>query len=206
MDTPWIRPAPLTGRFSYPHCMFRVARFSSEVIAEAAAAFLRENDIAVSVVGHMLVETVSPRNVVRAMDLLVLSEAERRRAERLLEEFHRSPAVPEDGWEDRTTAPDLSRLDPAITLACPRCNANLPRDAAIRACPECDSDVDPVALIVERHGPEALSPCYDASPTPECAAAPVRCPSCDAPVPAESRRARCHDCGTLYDLDHPARR
>lgn len=198
--------------------MIPVARFSSEILAEAAAAFLRDSGIPAMVVGQMLPETatVIPGHGIstRALDVVVASESFRTAAKAALEEFHRTRPELEPGWED-ATRPDLSKLDPGILVRCPSCRHEQAAREINSACQECGVPIDVAALIVNQHGPEAFSACFDADEPPQPStpagavidhdpprhAPPGVCAFCRALLPTAGARGRCTSCGTLYDTD-----
>lgn len=184
--------------------MIRVARYSSEVVAEAAAAFLRAGGVPAAVVGHHLAETAS-REVLglRSLDVIVPASAYAALGRALIERFNSERAELDEDWELRTT-PDLAMLDASFAPDCPACGAPLPMDASLERCPACTAIVDVVEEIVRRHGPEALAGCFEADePVPEpahsMAALPMTCPSCGAAMHDSSIRGRCPSCGSLYD-------
>ena len=193
-----------------------VARFSSEIRAQHAAAFLRDHGVPATVVGQHLSDTV-PVPRARALDLVVAEDALREEALRLLEEFEREPATPDEGWED-AAGPDLSRLDPALPpVACPACGEPLPMDAARDHCQECGQPVDVARLVARAHGAEALRPCFEDESVWRFAVAelledapaepaPARCASCGADLPGGATLGRCASCGALYDLSDDAGR
>lgn len=200
--------------------MIPVARYTSEVQAEAAASYLRSCGVPAQVVGHHLAEAVNRGLGFKALDVVVRSNEDRARAKQLLEEFDRTPPTPDEGWEDRTE-PDLSRLSPELIPDCPSCGVVLPANSAAKVCPSCGEEVDIVSLILDAHGPEALEPCYDEAPAAAVITAPTpsasprdpalagerltprACSTCGVVLHDAGPRGRCSACGSLYDLtDH----
>ena len=201
--------------------MIQAARYANHIIAHSAAAHLRANGIQATVVGDMLAEAPSARLLgVHCVDVVIASSEDLGRARELLREFHEHPATLDDDWE-MDTAPDLSRADPALAPACPACERQLPLDAAIEACPECQAPANVVDLILRAHGPDALARCYDADDQDPALDTPNRprlgsafmepiapvsgamtraCRSCRRTLDSDQTRGRCPSCGTLYDL------
>lgn len=211
--------------------MIPVARYSSAVTAQAVAAYLRDNGVAAQVVGDLLAEAPNHRAMsMSALDVVVASSALVGRAKELVAEFHAQPATLDEDWEDQTR-PDLSRLPAALAPACPACEVTLPMDEHLSACPACGTGVDVVELVIDRHGPEAVAPCFDApeggepagasviEPAPALAGTggvgarerhagggpPGVCRTCGAALHASVVRGRCASCGTLYDLSERRR-
>lgn len=211
--------------------MIPVARYSSTVTAQAVAAYLRDNGVAAQVVGDLLAEAPNHRSMsMSALDVVIASNAMLGRAKELVAEFHAQPATLEDDWEDQTR-PDLSRLPASLAPACPACDVTLPMDEHLSACPACGAGVDVVELVIDRHGPEAVAPCFDAPDGPEPASVahiepapalvgtggagarerganegpPGICRACGAALHASVVRGRCASCGTLYDLSERRR-
>ena len=99
-----------------------------------------------------------------AYEVVLGSNADGELAALLFEQFRSEPAEYEDGLDDQAV-PDLGVLDPSMAPPCPECGVALPLDASLAACPSCQAPVDVAALVVDRHGPEALSTCYEATPS-----------------------------------------
>lgn len=166
--------------------MIPVARYSSAVTAQAVAAYLRDNGVAAQVVGDLLAEAPNHRAMsMSALDVVVASSALVGRAKELVAEFHAQPATLDEDWEDQTR-PDLSRLPASLAPACPACEVMLPMDEHLSACPACGASVDVVELVIDRHGPEAVAPCFDAPEGAETSGvdAPAFVPNLAAPAPA----------------------
>jgi hypothetical protein len=140
--------------------MFIVRRYGSELRARLAAAYLCSHDLHAMAVGGSL-EAGAPSQGwlgegLHAVAVPLKLDLELARA--LLEEFDQTEADP--GWEDNTE-PDLSRLDPLLTVRCSGCQYDLRGVVDQARCPECGETFDLLTLVVEQHGPEALDGCYD---------------------------------------------
>ncbi|MDX2115581.1 MAG: hypothetical protein SFZ24_08175 [Planctomycetota bacterium] len=194
--------------------MVRVARYSSDVIAEAAAAFLRANGISARVVGQMLPETVVRLTggglSTRALDVMIASRDLKEQALALLQQFDETPVELDVNWEEHTK-PDLSRLPEGVEVACPRCGESLAVCPPAETCPGCGGAVDVVELLIATHGPDVLAACFDseegdgnaAGPGALSASAVRRCRACRGVFESESARGRCPLCGSLYDAGVP---
>lgn len=189
-----------------------VRRYTSPIIAQHGAAYLRRHGIVATVVGHIspfpaaeaqLFPTPGRATAGAGQFAVVISEASQRaEAQALLDEFDRSPAEPEEGWE-LDAVPDLSLLDPALAPPCPACGETLPLDASIEACPACGAGVDVSALLADRHGPELLAACIAAAETPDIPgevldAAELACPTCGYALRGLAREGVCPECGERY--------
>ncbi|MFG0326931.1 MAG: hypothetical protein ACF8SC_06655 [Phycisphaerales bacterium JB037] len=187
-------------------------RFFSPVLAEQAAAYLREHGVLARVVGQLdvlggispnlaprgqfVISIASERDAADALELLELFDAE---VEELDEERGREAGEGADHWE----APDLSLLDPAQSPRCPTCHRALPMRAELAACPSCGGEVDVLALLVEEHGPEVLDACYGGGeitiPDALLHDAAIPCHACGSSLAGRPPRGRCPACGELYD-------
>ncbi len=184
--------------------MVRLRRFRSSLHAEQAARFLRQGGGVCAVVGHHAHEVIGiPGLHGTGYDLVLLARSQRSAAETLLEEFGDTELELEPGWEE--VEPDLTKLDPELALPdCPRCAEPLPLDAALETCPSCGVPVDVVDRIVERHGPEALEPCYEVDEEEfvsglEAGTIDLPCASCGYPLGGLGATGRCPECGSLFD-------
>jgi hypothetical protein len=187
--------------------MGTVRRYPSHIAAQDAAVALRAAGIMATVVsdadvfGHASLSSgFGPHAVV------IDESASHGQAKKILAELDANPISADPAWEESASAPDLSRLDPALPIPCPFCQYDLrgaPRDAAgLATCPECAQSVDILGAVIGHHGPEALAPCY---PEPESAitddilaAAALLCRRCNyslAGLPVESH---CPECGQPY--------
>ena len=186
--------------------MVRVARYTSMVLAEQAAMWLRDEGIEASVVGHH-VHDINISLDRRPYEVVVANKEDAPRANQLITERAardpeiEAPVVIEEGeWR-----PDLSGLDQAkFGVRCPGCDTALPMDGTLEACPACATPVDLVDLIVTTHGPEA----FEAMDPDEASAREsgvigwdARCESCKASLRGQTFTGRCAACGSLYAVD-----
>jgi rubrerythrin len=180
--------------------MRRIRRYDSPIPANQAADFLRSRGIPAEVVGDT--DAFGGMAKVFGMgvyDVVTLRQEDADEAARLLAE------IPEDAFPAEVTtdapAPDLSRLDPQLAPPCPACNNPLPLESDLDMCPACGEPVDVAALIVERHGPEALSDCYDdetAEALPPRAPGRPACPACGYSLDGLGARGHCPECGAQF--------
>lgn len=158
------RPAGREARRSEEDHMPVVRRYQRSLDAIAAVHYLRAHGIPATHITRADEGAAFPpidRN--GRNEVIVSDEQTRRAAEPLLDEMESEPARFDPGWEAASDRPDLTRLDPSITIPCPWCESDLPRDASITDCPHCNEPVDILDLLVHRHGPDILAPCYDTS-------------------------------------------
>ncbi len=169
--------------------MITLRRYRDSVAAHCAADALRNAGIPAEVVGEHSFHTLPVHTYgFASLHLVIPSEDDRERAEHVLstltDEANPLEALPE---------PDLSRLAPQHRkIACPSCAADFTIRQGLDRCPSCAAPIDPLALVADAFGPEALTPCYDDSI--------VACPSCAAPLSQATPRGRCPSCGRAYDL------
>lgn len=222
-------PAPWVHTLGGPYPLARMRdlrRFFSPVLAEQAAAYLREHGVLARVVGQLdvlggispnlsprgqfVISIASERDAADALELLELFDAE---VEELVEQggeqggeqwgeergLESVGGEPADHWE----APDLSLLDPALSPPCPTCHRALPMRAELAACPGCGVEVDVLALLVDEHGPEVLDACYGGGeitiPDALLHDAAIPCHACGSSLAGHPPRGRCPGCGELYD-------
>jgi hypothetical protein len=188
-----------------------VRRYTSPILAQHAAAYLRRHGVVATVVGHI---SPFPSMEVqlfpvpgRARDsgqfaVVIDSAAQRRDALLLLDEFDRSPAEVDADWE-LDAVPDLSLLDPELAPPCPACGEALPLDASEEVCPGCGAAVDVSALLADRYGPELLAACIAAPEAVEIPgevldSAALACPGCGYALRGLSREGVCPECGERY--------
>lgn len=180
--------------------MVRVARYTSLVLAEQAAMWLRDEGIEATVVGHH-VHDINISLDRRPYEVVVANADDAPRANRLItERVARDPAVEapvvidEDEWR-----PDLSGLDPArYGVCCPKCDMPLPLDSALERCPKCDAGIDLVDLMVTTYGPEAFEAIGREEGVIDWDA---RCDSCRASLRGQALTGRCCSCGSLYAVE-----
>jgi len=174
-----------------------VRTYASLTHARAAADFLLSHGILARVIpGRDLLTAQRSEHTV-----MIAEAAELERARLLLDELLAQPFQPDPEWES-ATAPDLSRLDPRTTAACPKCRGQLPLDASIVACPTCKAPVDVVDALLRQHGPEVLAACYpevDADiPEEMVESAILSCPACGYSLSGLAERGLCPECGGDY--------
>lgn len=177
--------------------MITLRRYRDGVQAACAAEALRAAGIPAEIIGEnsFYVLPVAAYGFA-SLHLVIPSDSLRARAEEILatltDESHPLESLPE---------PDLSRLAPNHRVVpCPACAKPLAINPALHRCASCASPIDPVALIADTFGPEALAPCYLDADAPAGA-----CPSCAAPIPANTRAGRCPTCGALFEQLAPPR-
>lgn len=141
--------------------MYTLRRYHSPVEAGFAANWLIRNGVLARVMqGHAEALGAPAVGMHGGQHVLAIAiERDRSRAIELLDEFERDRDPPQPGWEIETE-PDLARLPPDLFVRCPSCGENCRQGLANAACPVCREPLDPVALVVEQHGPEALADCY----------------------------------------------
>lgn len=192
--------------------MSTVRRYASPILAQHAAAYLRRHGIVATVVGHISafpgVEThlfpMPGRRLAGAGQFAVVidSAAQREDAELLLDEFDRTPAEVDEGWEAESL-PDLSLLDPGLAPPCPSCGEALPLEAALEACPACGAEVDVCSLLADRYGPELLEACIATPEAPDLPddvleRAELSCPACGYALRGLAHEGVCPECGERY--------
>ncbi len=174
------------------------ATFTSLPDASAATEYLlRSGIVATAIQVYDIWKGPSAQIEVEQRDL--------EKARTLIEEFNKEKIGLQDNWEEQTL-PNLAALDPSLAPACPGCNAKLPLDAALTRCPACGAAVDVVALIIARHGPEALDACYAAHDPmlseDELTALRSTC-SCGYSLLGLPRVGVCPECAAPYDKLSP---
>lgn len=169
--------------------MITLRRYRDSVSAHCAADALRNAGIPAEVIGQHSFHTLPVAAYGFASRHLVIpSDADRERAEQVLrglaDDSEPLDALPE---------PNLSRLAPEHrVIPCPACAKSITIRQGLDRCPACSTPIDPVALIADSFGPDALAACYDDLPT--------SCPSCSAALSSANQRGRCPSCGLPYDL------
>lgn len=170
-------------------------RFRSAMQAIAARDYLVQNGVPAQVVGGDTDAAMFDWRHDGSHEVVVRSKADAELANYLLEQWSQEP-VEMVGELDDHAMPDLSVLDPAMAPKCPECSTVLPLDALLAACPSCDTPVDVAALIVDRHGPEALDACYESSASSDelmgMGTCDTPCAACGGPI---DDRGACGWCG-----------
>lgn len=177
--------------------MEQVARFSTAMEAMHFVAFLRDAGIP----DARIFNQADPIPGFLGIDVTVGTEYAAR-ARVLLAEFEALP--PRRTMSEDEVRPDLSVLAATMAPGCPACGWMLPlREVA--TCSACGAAVDVPSLIVQAHGPEALTPCY---PDPALGVEgesdlTTACPGCAYSLVGLERRGRCPECGLAYDKGKP---
>ena len=187
--------------------MLRVAMYESSAIAHLAAAHLREHGVMAGVIdGSVSAVTGALPSVFRngAYELYIASKGDEELARELVEQFERDPPEIDPEWEDHV-APDLSLLDRKLIPDCPGCGWAIMAARPLGPCQRCGTKYDLLEMIFERHGPEALAPCYETeapmahlSDEEVCAIA-IDCPKCSYPLDGLGLRGNCPECGAGFD-------
>ncbi len=169
--------------------MITIRRYRNSVQAACAAEALRAEGIPAEVVGEHSFGMLPVHTYgFASLHVVIPSESLRARAEEILasmtDEQHPLESLP---------IPDLARLAPQHRDApCPSCAARVRISPGLDRCGACAAPIDPVALVADVFGPEAMAPCYDdASPRCDACGAPAggndRCPSCGRPAATHPR-------------------
>ncbi len=206
--------------------MKRVARYRNELHANLLAEELKSRGIPAVVVSphtqHVLGFGAKFMMPWDGSEVYVPTHREFLRAQDVLAEMANDA---EPAAITETPHADLARVDPdRFPIDCPACNASLPLDNDTDRCPSCKLAVDLEYLLVERHGPEALTDAYpdDTTPpwtddtnatTPPQSNIPprrditlpqgTRCEACRADLSHQPLAGRCPHCGQLYDRRDP---
>lgn len=139
-----------------------------------------------------------------AYELVIASKSDHTRASELLEGLVRNPPTIDPDWEDHV-APDLTLLDRRHIPNCPGCKWPVSLARPLGPCQRCGSAYDVLAMVFERHGPEALTPCYQTelpmanlSDEQVCDIA-IDCTNCEYPLDGLGVRGTCPECGAWFD-------
>lgn len=182
--------------------MIRLRRYASRLQAEHAAIFLRRHDVHAIVVGDYvngILGAASPKML--QVELMLLEPAQRQLADELLEEFDSAPIELDADWE-RQAEPELHNVDLAgFDLRCAACSCDLDGLPQTGVCPECGGEYDFLALIVARHGPEALEALFGSAPEMSAFVPRRRCKECGHDITSLPVRDRCPQCGKLFDKE-----
>ena len=181
--------------------MGTVRRYMSRIAAQDAAEALRSAGIIATVVSDLDVLGSMPQSGDGSHAVEIQDPADHDRARQVLETLDDQPITAEAGWEDSAATPDLAALAPGLAIPCPSCSAELARDASLDACPACGAPVDPTAIVLAMHGPEALSACYpEPDPLPDAAVdlAAFECARCRYSLRGLPQVSHCPECGLPY--------
>lgn len=187
--------------------MLRVASYNSSAIAHLAAAHLREHGIMAGVIDASMsvVTGVMATTFNRGMyELVIASKRDEERALGLIEELETNPPAIDPEWED-DVAPDLSLLDRRLIPDCPGCRWPIMIARPLGPCQRCGTSYDVLEMIFEKHGPEALAPCYETEAPianmsdQEVCEILIDCPACSYPLDGLGVRGHCPECGARFD-------
>jgi len=187
--------------------MLKVASYNSSAIAHLTAAHLREHAIMAGVIDASMsvITGVMATTFNRGMyELVIASKRDEDRARQLIEQLETNPPEIDPDWED-DVAPDLSKLDKKLIPNCPGCDWPIMLARPLGPCQRCGTKYDVLDMIFEKHGPEALAPCYETEAPmahlsdEEVCAIPIDCPSCSYPLDGMGIRGHCPDCSVAFD-------
>ncbi len=193
--------------------MLILRRYRRILDARAAALYLWRHGV-VAMIHNPINDskTFVPTFDAGEIEVLIADKRERELATALLEEL----TLPGDGEAEATdedwepASPDLSLLDAALAPICPSCKTVQPLDAAVSACAACRAELDVIELLIAKHGPDVLEPCYPDEPLDleehVLIAAPVPCDRCDYTFGSLPVQGLCPECGEPYDKQAYVRR
>ncbi|HRJ50243.1 MAG: hypothetical protein KF787_02525 [Phycisphaeraceae bacterium] len=179
--------------------MHTLRRHLDPVHAQRLAAHLRSEGVVAGVL-HDITSMGGLDFRAPGSSLVLLDRRDAELAEALIREYEADPptAPIDESMEDA----DVTRLDPAIEVACPDCGGTIVASLDPRTCPACRGTIEVLRLVVEQHGPEALATLYeDDSPGAFDDAAGVACPACGYWLGGLGRTGACPECATPYDKD-----
>jgi len=176
--------------------------YTSSILANAAAAYLRESGVP----AHVFSSYDPWKGVLMRVEV---DDVFMPQAAALLDEFDLAPGGAEPGWEANIT-PDLSGLDARYTAECTHCGAVLGRGD--RKCGKCGRLVDVAEVLAKKYGPEILLDCYgpmsENDETVEDAGedaiaraleiAKLNCPNCNYNLDDLGNIGICPECGQGY--------
>lgn len=182
--------------------MIRLRRYESRLQAEHAAIFLRRHDVHAIVVGDYvngILGAASP--MMLQVELMLLEPVQRELADHLLDEFNSAPIELDADWE-RQAEPELHNIDlTSFDLRCSRCEYDLAELSQTGVCPECSGEYDFLALIVARHGPEALEAIFGSAVDMGSFVPRRFCKECREDITSLPVGSRCPQCGKLFDKE-----
>lgn len=181
--------------------MATVRTYTSSIKAQQARALLQQSGIPAAILSNLVMCYTG-----RTEQYQITVEGPDEQLARELLAEHEAAGAPDHGWEVQAL-PDLTRLPAHLIPPCPSCAKPLLLLAGDRACPSCGIIVDLVALVIQRHGPEALIICYpdeddnDANAS-DLTESSVQCAQCRYSLTGLPRRGVCPECGVTYDKQH----
>ncbi|MBO6740287.1 MAG: hypothetical protein JJ916_10540 [Phycisphaerales bacterium] len=187
--------------------MLKLTSYNSSAFAHLAAAHLREHAIMAGVIDASMsvITGVMATTFNRGMyELVIASKRDEDRARELIEQLETNPPEIDPDWED-DVAPDLSKLDRKLIPNCPGCDWPIMIARPLGPCQRCGTRYDVLEMIFDKHGPEALAPCYETEPplanmtdAQVCDIA-IDCPACSYPLDGLGVRGHCPECSTYFD-------
>lgn len=187
--------------------MHKVGSYQSSAFAHLAAAHLREHGVmagvidgSMSAITHVMASTLNKG----AYELVISSKRNDELARELIEQFEMDPPEIDPGWED-DVAPDLTLLDKKLIPGCPGCGWTIMLARPLGPCQRCGTKYDVLEMIFEKHGPEALAPCYETEEPmaqmsdAEVCAIPIDCVACSYPLDGLGVNGHCPECGAHFD-------
>lgn len=187
--------------------MHKIGTYHSSALAHLIAAHLRENGVmagvidgSMSAITHVMASTLNKG----AYELVISSKRNEELARELVAQFESDPPEIDPGWED-DVAPDLSLLDKGLIPDCPGCGWPISLARPLGPCQRCGTKYDVLEMIFEKHGPEALAPCYETEHAmahlsdDEVRAIALDCVSCAYPLDGLGMRGHCPECGARFD-------
>lgn len=187
--------------------MHRIASFQSGALAHLTAAHLREHGVMAGVIDATMSAVTSVMGGSfnqGAYELIIASKSDDERARELLDQLKQNPPTIDPQWED-DVAPDLTLLDKKHIPSCPGCKWPVALARPLGPCQRCGTPYDVLAMVFERFGPEALSPCYETEPPmahlsdEQVCDIAIDCPSCAYPLDGLGVRGNCPECGAAFD-------
>jgi predicted RNA-binding Zn-ribbon protein involved in translation (DUF1610 family) len=173
--------------------MVTVRQCGSLLEAVTVAAYLRSCGIPAA-------SAVPSSGLLVTYTVFVADENVARQARDSLREMDASGIELADGWEAQAE-PDLAKLPERYMPAC-SCGYRLPLRSGEVRCPECGTDSDVAALVVEQFGPEAMELCYpsaaNAMSDEQLETLALAC-ACGYSLGGLAVSGTCPECGAAYE-------